>query len=293
MRRFAGDLVRRAVTASIRAAARSAVPSAAPAAAAAMASAMVRTMSTAAAGAAPVSLDSINPKVLSLCDHPVLLDKSETHALYCSDAIERACQILDKIPGRVTGAYSHSLALAEENQKKIVEFCKNRGLVYQENIYVEDKEFHSFKKIARSMGDTEDDLPLVSFQSVSKGYYGECGKRGGYMEVTGFSADVREQTYKVASVNLCSNVSGQILGSLIMNPPKAGDESFMVAFHRLVLPQMHIMPTAFLKQLELLFLALDLGSRPISLGLKCRPVERGGPPKPMGPKLTMFDPTAL
>ena len=46
------------------------------------------------------------------------------------------------------------------------------------------------------------------------------------MEVTGFSADVREQIYKVASVNLCSNVSGQILASLIMNPPKAGDESY-------------------------------------------------------------------
>ncbi|KAF2923934.1 hypothetical protein DAI22_07g230900 [Oryza sativa Japonica Group] len=409
MRRFVADRARRAVTssaASMRAAAtRSAAPSAgaapsapspppAAAAALAMASAMVRAMSTAAAGAAPVSLDTINPKVLkceyavrgeivthaqnlqqelqknpdslpfdeilycnignpqslgqqpvtffrevlSLCDHPALLDKSETHALYSSDAIERAWQILDKIPGRATGAYSHSQGikglrdeiaagiaardgfhasgdnifltdgaspavhmmmqllirsendgilcpipqyplysasialhggslnisnfrflislmkrqvgdwrlmslrnnwrrlslrvLAEENQKKIVEFCKNEGLVlladevYQENIYVEDKKFHSFKKIARSMGYTDDDLPLVSFQSVSKGYYGECGKRGGYMEVTGFSADVREQIYKVASVNLCSNVSGQILASLIMNPPKAGDESY-------------------------------------------------------------------
>ncbi|KAJ1291896.1 hypothetical protein BS78_02G351100 [Paspalum vaginatum] len=289
-------------------------------------------------------------EVLSLCDHPALLDKSETHALYSSDAIERAWQILDKIPGRATGAYSHSQGikglrdeiaagiaardgfhasgdnifltdgaspavhmmmqllirsekdgilcpipqyplysasialhggslapyfldeetgwglevdelkkqleeaqskgitvralvvinpgnptgqvLAEENQKKIVEFCKNEGLVlladevYQENIYVEDKQFHSFKKVARSLGYTDDDLPLVSFQSVSKGYYGECGKRGGYMEITGFSPEVREQIYKVASVNLCSNISGQILASLVMNPPKAGDESF-------------------------------------------------------------------
>ncbi|WVZ66699.1 hypothetical protein U9M48_015888 [Paspalum notatum var. saurae] len=289
-------------------------------------------------------------EVLSLCDHPALLDKSETHALYSSDAIERAWQILEKIPGRATGAYSHSQGikglrdeiaagiaardgfhasgdnifltdgaspavhmmmqllissekdgilcpipqyplysasialhggslvpyfldeetgwglevdelkkqleearskgitvralvvinpgnptgqvLSEENQKKIVEFCKNEGLVlladevYQENIYVEDKQFHSFKKVARSLGYTDDDLPLVSFQSVSKGYYGECGKRGGYMEITGFSPEVREQIYKVASVNLCSNVSGQILASLVMNPPKAGDESF-------------------------------------------------------------------
>jgi alanine transaminase len=52
------------------------------------------------------------------------------------------------------------------------------------------------------------------------GYYGECGKRGGYMEVTGFSPEVGEQFYKVASVNLCSNISGQILASLVMNPPK-------------------------------------------------------------------------
>ncbi|KAK9149278.1 hypothetical protein Scep_008035 [Stephania cephalantha] len=76
------------------------------------------------------------------------------------------------------------------------------------------------------MGYGEDDIALVSFQSVSKGYCGECGKRGGYMEVTGFSADVREQIYKVASVNLCSNISGQILTSLVMNPPKVGDESY-------------------------------------------------------------------
>ena len=76
------------------------------------------------------------------------------------------------------------------------------------------------------MGYGENDIALVSFQSVSKGYYGECGKRGGYMEVTGFSPEVREQIYKMASVNLCSNISGQILASLVMSPPKVGDESY-------------------------------------------------------------------
>ena len=40
------------------------------------------------------------------------------------------------------------------------------------------------------------------------------------MEVTGFRADIREQIYKMASVNLCSNISGQILASLVMSPPK-------------------------------------------------------------------------
>ncbi|CAA0821178.1 Alanine aminotransferase 2- mitochondrial [Striga hermonthica] len=289
-------------------------------------------------------------EVLALCDHPAILDKSETQGLFSADSIERAFEILDQIPGRATGAYSHSQGikglrdtickgieardgfpadpndifltdgaspavhmmmqllirskddgilcpipqyplysasialhggtlvpyfldeatgwgleiselkkqlesakakgvsvralvvinpgnptgqvLAEDNQKQIVDFCRKEGIVlladevYQENIYVPDKQFHSFKKIARSMGYGEKDISLVSFQSVSKGYYGECGKRGGYMEVTGFSPEIREQIYKVASVNLCSNISGQILASLVMNPPKVGDESY-------------------------------------------------------------------
>lgn len=289
-------------------------------------------------------------EVLALCDHPSILDKSETQGLFSADSIERAFQILDQIPGRATGAYSHSQGikglrdaiaagieardgypadpndlfltdgaspavhmmmqllirsekdgifcpipqyplysasialhggtlvpyyldegtgwgleiselkkqletakakgisvralvvinpgnptgqvLSESNEREIVEFCKKEGLVlladevYQENVYVPDKQFHSFKKVSRSMGYGEKDISLVSFQSVSKGYYGECGKRGGYMEVTGFSPLIREQIYKVASVNLCSNISGQILSSLVMNPPKVGDESY-------------------------------------------------------------------
>ncbi|KAI3844900.1 hypothetical protein MKW92_016637, partial [Papaver armeniacum] len=103
-------------------------------------------------------------------------------------------------PGNPTGQ-----VLTEENQGAIVEFCKKENLVlltdevYQENVFVEDKSFHSFKKVARSMGYGEKDISLVSFQSVSKGYQGECGKRGGYMEVTGFSPEVRELIYKVHS----------------------------------------------------------------------------------------------
>ncbi|GMH14184.1 hypothetical protein Nepgr_016025 [Nepenthes gracilis] len=260
-------------------------------------------------------------EVLALTDHPNILDRSETQGLFSADSIERAWQILDQIPGKATGAYSHSQGikglretiaagieerdgfpadpndifltdgaspavhmmmqlllrseqdgilcpipqyplysasialhggtlvpyyldeatgwglevsalksqletarskgltvralvvinpgnptgqvLSEDNQREIVEFCKTEGLVlladevYQENIYVPDKKFHSFKKVSRSMGYGEKDISLVSYQSVSKGYYGECGKRG-----------------------------GQILASLVMCPPKVGDESY-------------------------------------------------------------------
>ncbi|PKI50425.1 hypothetical protein CRG98_029175, partial [Punica granatum] len=47
-------------------------------------------------------------EVLALCDHPSLLDKSETSGLFSADSIDRAWTILDQIPGRATGAYSHS-----------------------------------------------------------------------------------------------------------------------------------------------------------------------------------------
>lgn len=130
-------------------------------------------------------------------------------------------------PGNPTGQ-----VLVEENQCEIVELCKNECLVlladevYQENIYTDQKKFNSFKKVARSIGYGEGDISLVSFHSVSNGYYGECGRRGGYMEVTGFSSEVMGEVYKVASLSACSNISGQILMSLVMNPPKVGDESY-------------------------------------------------------------------
>ncbi|KAJ0578069.1 putative alanine transaminase [Helianthus annuus] len=65
----------------------------------------------------------------------------------------------------------------------------------------------------------ENQRQIIDF-CKKEGYHDECGKRGGYMEVTGFSSEVRVQFYKVASVNLCSNISGQILASLV------GDESY-------------------------------------------------------------------
>ena len=72
----------------------------------------------------------------------------------------------------------------------------------------------------------EKDIPLVSLQSTSKGYYGECGRRGGYMEVNGFDEKVKDELYKLASVGLCPNLSGQIVMGLVMSPPVEGDDSY-------------------------------------------------------------------
>ncbi|KAJ3087824.1 hypothetical protein HK102_010206 [Quaeritorhiza haematococci] len=115
----------------------------------------------------------------------------------------------------------------------IIQFCHDEKIVlladevYQTNIYMPDRlPFHSFKKVLRSMGPKYENFELISFQSVSKGMIGECGRRGGYFECTGIDPQVMELFYKVASISLCPPVSGQILVDLMVNPPRPGDESY-------------------------------------------------------------------
>ena len=43
----------------------------------------------------------------------------------------------------------------------------------------EGKQFTSFKRVVR---EAESGIPLVSMNSTSKGFFGECGRRGGYFE---------------------------------------------------------------------------------------------------------------
>ena len=72
----------------------------------------------------------------------------------------------------------------------------------------------------------EPPLQLVSFHSTSKGFLGECGLRGGYLELVGFDADVQAQLLKLVSIGLCSNTLGQIGTGLMVRPPKAGEASY-------------------------------------------------------------------
>ena len=64
------------------------------------------------------------------------------------------------------------------------------------------------------------DVTLASMHSISKGFYGECGRRGGYLELMNVNPDVVSEFYKLASINLCSNLNGQICMALVMNPPR-------------------------------------------------------------------------
>jgi len=130
-------------------------------------------------------------------------------------------------PGNPTGQ-----CLSHENMKEVIRFCHKERIVlmadevYQQNCYMESKPFRSFKRTLREMGDDYKEFELVSFHSVSKGFIGECGQRGGYMELVGIHPTVIEHVYKLASVSLCSNVTGQITVGLMVNPPQEGDESY-------------------------------------------------------------------
>ncbi|XP_057291667.1 alanine aminotransferase 2-like isoform X2 [Hydractinia symbiolongicarpus] len=129
-------------------------------------------------------------------------------------------------PGNPTGQ-----VLSYDNIKEIIQFAKDEGLflladeVYQDNIYDEGCEFHSFKKVLHDMGSI-DDFQMASFHSCSKGFMGECGLRGGYVEVLGLSDDVHYQLNKLQSAQLGSNVTGQIAMDCIVNPPKEGEPSY-------------------------------------------------------------------
>jgi aspartate/methionine/tyrosine aminotransferase len=129
-------------------------------------------------------------------------------------------------PGNPTGQ-----VMQREDIETICTFCVDNGIVlladevYQRNVYAPDREFISAKKVAMETPGCEH-LELVSFHSTSKGLIGECGRRGGYMELHGIDPYVQSQIYKLASSGLCSGVAGQIVTSLMVNGPKEGGESY-------------------------------------------------------------------
>ena len=125
-------------------------------------------------------------------------------------------------PGNPTGQ-----VLSRQNLEDIAEFCFKNDLVvlsdevYQENIHQTEKAFHSFRKIVNNHPNTRlrEKLQVASYHSTSKGIIGECGRRGGYMHLMNFPADVVAQMNKLQSIQLCPNVDGQLMTMLMTDPP--------------------------------------------------------------------------
>lgn len=131
-------------------------------------------------------------------------------------------------PGNPTGQ-----CLSRKNIEELLEFCYVENLalladeVYQQNIYQDERPFVSAKKVLMDMGlPFSKEVQLVSYHTVSKGYWGECGQRGGYFEMTNIPPKTVDEIYKVSSVSLSPNVPGQIFLGLMVNPPKPIDISY-------------------------------------------------------------------
>jgi aspartate/methionine/tyrosine aminotransferase len=130
-------------------------------------------------------------------------------------------------PGNPTGGI-----LDKDTIRVVIDFAKENGLVviadevYQENVY--GAEFVSFAKVLR-----DDKVPLFSLHSISKGFIGECGHRGGYLEIRnpprilGNDVPFTDVILKQASVSLCSNTVGQLLVYLMVNPPEEGSAPYL------------------------------------------------------------------
>ncbi|XP_073418475.1 alanine aminotransferase 2 isoform X3 [Dendrobates tinctorius] len=131
-------------------------------------------------------------------------------------------------PGNPTGQVQSRKCIED-----VIRFAAEENLfvmadeVYQDNIYAEGCAFHSFKKVLFEMGPKYSDVvELASFHSTSKGFMGECGFRGGYMEVINMDCAVKQELTKLVSVRLCPPVPGQALLDMIVNPPQPGEPSY-------------------------------------------------------------------
>ncbi|XP_011169174.2 alanine aminotransferase 2 isoform X2 [Solenopsis invicta] len=130
-------------------------------------------------------------------------------------------------PGNSTGQ-----VLTRKNIENVIRFAQKHHLflladeVYQDNIYDKDSAFHSFKKVMTEMGEPYSKMELASFMSISKGYMGECGIRGGYAEIINMDPEVMEVLYKSISVMVCPTVLGQVVMDVVVNPPRPNEPSY-------------------------------------------------------------------
>ena len=175
------------------------------------------TLTTLNGAPVPYYLDENNQWKASIEQLQASVDKAKEKGIRT-----RAIVVIN--PGNPTGQ-----VMTREEMIEVCAFAEKNSLmvladeVYQNNIYVDDLNFVSFKEVVAK---NFPKLPLVSFHSVSKGVIAECGKRGGYMEVCHLNPEVKDLLLKLQSISLCPNVNGQILVDLMMTPPKETDISF-------------------------------------------------------------------
>jgi len=169
----------------------------------------------------PYELDEANDWGLSIENVQRAVDKARADFI-----CPRAVVFIN--PGNPTGQQ-----LSEEQILGLLQVCHKEQLclladeVYQDNVYGKARPFISARSVlAKAGGKLLQEVQLLTFHTVSKGALGECGLRGGMVEVMNVPPDVEAQMYKLASINLSPNVTGQIAMGVMVKPPVPGDESY-------------------------------------------------------------------
>ncbi|KAF7665940.1 hypothetical protein LDENG_00127390 [Lucifuga dentata] len=115
---------------------------------------------------------------------------------------------------------------SRKSVEEVIQFVSEKKLfpladeVYQESVYGERCEFVSYKRVLAEMGPPHSDtVELASFHSASKGIMGECGLRGGYVELVNLDPTVMKYTYILFSKDRCASVPDQIALDLMANSP--------------------------------------------------------------------------
>ncbi|CAH3182199.1 unnamed protein product [Porites evermanni] len=148
-------------------------------------------------------LDEDNNWGLNMSELKKKLDGARPHCL------PRALVLIN--PGNPTGQ-----VLTYEDIQEVIKFCAREKLVlfadevYQDNVYAEGAQFHSCKKVLRDLGDEYSGFQLISLHSSAKGYTGECGLRGGYIELVGFNDQLRSRVKTYLSARSCPSTIGQV-----------------------------------------------------------------------------------
>jgi alanine transaminase len=145
------------------------------------------------------------------------------HAKATADGIRpRGIVVIN--PSNPTGAFLDAAGV-----EMVLAFAREKGLsvladeVYQDNVWLPGARFVSFASVLEAKGLR--DVSLFSYHSTSKGYLGECGHRGGYLECRNVPAAVLDELTKLQSISLCANSMGQVLTYLLVHPPRPGDPS--------------------------------------------------------------------
>ncbi|KAM8745905.1 alanine aminotransferase 2-like [Acanthopagrus schlegelii] len=156
------------------------------------------------------------------------LDLDELHrALRNARGLCKPRAIYISNPGIPTGHVQDRKTMEE-----VIQFAAAEGLillaeeVYQDSVYGQDKEFISYRKVLQEMEKKySETVELISFNSLSNAYTGECGLRGGYMEAINLDPAVFEYLREIQCSKSPHTICQLALEAMV-NPPSPGDPSY-------------------------------------------------------------------